>query len=226
VSDSRALEDEFLAFYELYYWRHNKVPGPTELALEFACKVSDEEYVKLLSKPENFLQLIQHEVPLPNQITPRLRPKQLELIRTLLDPSDKRTLQIKLKVCEVSSAQYQNWLNDPLFSSILYEETSKSTNASRHQVLSALSAEAAHGNVPAIKLYLEMSGEYTPRQQNVGSESEFKTMTLKLLEVLKRHVDEQTLMKIRAELEEVLFGEASRVRTVIKRSPVDFRELY
>ena len=213
-------EEEFLAFYELYYWRHNKVPTPVDLKLEFRYTVSDESYSKFLAKPENFLHLMNRGVPLPQEVVPRLKPKQLELIRVLLDPANKPTLSQKLKQCEVSSLQYQNWLNEPLFAAILYEETNKATHQARTAVFKALTNEASAGNVPAMKLYLEMSGEYTPKQQLVGSEQEFKQLTLKLIEVLKRHVDEQTLLVITSELEEVLFGERSKV-TPIRRAPIE-----
>lgn len=213
-------EAEFLAFYELYYWRHSRVASPVDLKLEFKYTISDENYAKYLAKPDNFLHLMNREVPLPQDVQPRLKPKQLELIRELVNPANKLTLSQKLKSCEVSALAYQNWLNEPLFAAVLYEETNKATNNSRSAIFKALTNEATSGNVPAMKLYLEMSGEYTPKQTLVGTETEFKQLTLKLIEILKRHVDEQTLMLITAELETVLFGDRARV-TPIRRAPVE-----
>ena len=199
-------EKEFLAFYELYYWRHHKIPTAAELGFEFGFRISEELYAKLLAKPENFTHLIQRYVPLPQDITPRLTPKQLALIATITDPANRQTLSQKLKAHNVSPLQYSRWLDDPLFAEILYEETNKLTANSRDRVLGAIVNEASAGNIQAAKLYLELQGEYTPKAQ-ITDGTEFKQMTLKLLEVLKKYIDEDTLIQVALELEKVLFGE-------------------
>lgn len=207
---------EFVACYEAYYWRYGFVPNSSaQLNNEFSTDFLPEDYEEVLTKPslQNYFQ--ERAVPNPYTPQPTLLPKQLDFIRLLLDPTQTSVpLAVKLRQAKTSQAELAAWMRDATFAKLLRDETTSnfSSPSTRSQVLNALANQANKGNVTAIKLYLEMTGEYVPSNQgssstsvNVSLNSDLKEITQKLLEVLQRHLTPELLQTVAGELEAVLF---------------------
>ncbi len=198
---------EFVACYESYFWRYNRIPlTAKEINAEFGTTFTETQYNNVLSLESLIKYFNDRAIPNPKAPRPVLTPIQLDLLRVITDPTDFRTLGQKLKSINVSQAQLSSWMRDATFARLMREETTRQFQDNRTYVLNGLLKEASKGNVAAIKLWAEMTGEYVPGQATtVHVTVETKEIVQKLLEVLQRHVDPDTLELITGEMEKVLF---------------------
>ena len=192
-------DDELKAFIELLYWRNGTVPDARQLRAEIdGCTVTDEYFDNFLKQKSVRDYFAERGVPVAAQA--RLTPKQLEWIRTITDPTDFRPLHVKMKEADVSQADIKKWNMSPFFTQIVYEQSNRTFGNSRFAVLRQLQVEAMAGNLKAIQLYLEMTGDYK-NQQEVNVHVETRNTVNIVLEVIEECVPPDLLPAILERLE-------------------------
>lgn len=192
--------------YELYYLRHGSLPTAKDLEV---LQVDLDRF--LAHKPIRDYLINERSIPLDH--SPKLTTKQLDWINCVTDPSDQRPLTKKLAELGIKMAEVRAWNNNPFYAKVLYERTNKQFGNNRHAVLRSLQLEAMAGNISAIKLYLEMTGdvEATHNQSTVNVNTttvsvEARSLLNNILEILQRHLEPELLMVIVNELEAATTG--------------------
>lgn len=131
-----------------------------------------------------------------------ISPLQAMAIQLLSDPTDRRTLNTKLRQLGVSMPQYQNWMRQPLFAQTLTQRSEQNLGDAVHVAMNKLIGNADAGDQRAIEKVLEISGRYNPQQQEVNNA---RQVVLVLVEAVLKHVsskDEKNA--ILAEVEAVM----------------------
>lgn len=174
-----------VALLETYYWKYRRVASDEDLYREYLVEtnvtsvLSESKYVKYLSS---------HGVPVDG--TPALSPKAVRWIDFLCS-SDTRSLNVKAKEAGISMSQHNAWLKNPLFQNALTSRLEQILPDERNRVHSALAREASGGSVAAIKLYLQVTGEYS---ESGGTEkSEAAGLMQGILELLEAHIPRDVL---------------------------------
>ena len=179
-----------VALIETYYWKFRRLPASDEeLFREYLVEtciadvLAESKYVRYLSG---------HGVPVDG--SPTLSPKAVRWIDTLCSAGDTRPLSQKAKDSNVTMSQHNAWLNNPLFQSALTSRLERILPDERNRVHSALAREASSGNVPAIKLYMQMTGEFSEGQSTEKSEA--AGLMQGILEILETHVPRNVLSSL------------------------------
>jgi hypothetical protein len=206
VTTSSPLKDhryvELAAFIELLYLRNGVVPTAQDLREQIPeCDVSDETYKRFVKDPKIKAYLIK-ERALPLDAHARLTQKQLDWIKVVTDPSDMRPVNKKLSELKISRAEVTSWQANKFYQQVMYEQTNRTFGSSRYAVLRSLQVEAVAGNISAMKMYLEMTGDYRATSE-VNVHVETRTVLNGMVDVLQRYLDPETLLKIVEELEAV-----------------------
>jgi hypothetical protein len=235
---------ELAAFIELLYVRNGIVPSAQDLRDQIPdCTVTDEQYTKFTTNKAIKEYLI-NERSIPLGAHARLTQKQLDWIRVVTDPSDQRPLARKLTELNLKIGTVRAWNNNRFYAQVLYEQTNKTFGNSRYAVLRSLQLEAMAGNISAIKLYLEMTGDYSQNPPDKNSKQasqpqapittvnvaanatnntanvtiETRSLVNALLEILQRNLEPELLTKVVEELERATIP---ALPTVSGASPID-----
>lgn len=168
---ARERKEEVAAFIELLFWRNGVVPIARDLREQIPdCNISDDEFKQIVTDPKLRKYLTEDRgVPLDAQA--RLTGKQLDWIRIITDPTDMRSLTAKMKDVGITKADVTKWNMNKFYAQVLYEQSNRSFGSARFGVLRQLQIEAMSGNITAIKMYLEMTGDYSQKSEvNVNVE--------------------------------------------------------
>jgi len=103
-------------------------------------------------------------------------------------------LVVKLKDFKLTLAQHNAWLKNPVFQSALTSRLESILPDERVRVHQSLAREAAGGNVAAIKLYLNLTGELT--EGETSGKSEMAGLMQGILEILESHVPSHILLDV------------------------------
>jgi Helix-turn-helix of insertion element transposase len=180
-----------IALIETYYWKYKRLPSSDEdLFREYMVETSIAD---VLSEAKYLKYLGAHGVPVDG--TPTLSPKQVRWIDTICAAGDTRPLTIKAKEAGVALATHNAWLKNPLFQGALTSRLESILPDERSRVHQALAREASGGNISAIKLYMQMTGEYT-EEATGKSKAETAGLMQGILEILETHVDRGTLLAL------------------------------
>lgn len=124
--------------------------------------------------------------------------RQRTAISYILDYHDKRPIRSKLKDINVTTHEYQEWLKEAEFHSLMTRELQarfKNVDIDAHLGLSRLVLD---GDLNAIKYYFEFTGKYRP---NTETQINITVVLAKLMDVLVRHVDSEVLDAIANSIE-------------------------
>ena len=198
---ARHEREELAAFIELLYWRNGTVPTAKDINEAFGFNLTDAEFNTFIRNPKIKKYLVE-ERNIPLEAKARLTPQQLDYIRVMTDPLDMRPIAIKLKDLGLKHSDVSKWQLNPFFKQVVYEQGTRSFGGARGAVLRSLAVEAIGGNVRAQQMYLEMSGDYSVKQEvNVNTTVEVRNTINVVIDVLQRHIDPELLEVIALELE-------------------------
>ena len=93
--------------------------------------------------------------------------KQMKMAELLLNPEDRRTKQDKCKEVGITHKTLWKWMQDRRYVDYLNSQLDKYIKGEVAEVWRALIAQCKRGNVPAIKLFFEMT-EMHPSTKNIG----------------------------------------------------------
>ena len=185
------------ALIETFWWKYNRIPTDDELLREYAASTDVEA---VLANKDIVRYLITNGVPVDGTII--ITPKQVRWIDTLCASNDSRTFAMKLKEANVTMSQHNTWMKNPIFQSALNSRLERILPDERVRVHSALAREASAGNVPAVKLYLQLTGELTEGQ--TSEKAETAKLMQGILEILETHVDRGTLLALADDFDHLL----------------------
>lgn len=221
---------ELAAFIELLYLRNGVVPTANDLRTQIPdYDISDATYRKFLDIKEVREYLVEDRA-IPLDATARLTQDQLDWIRVVTDPTDMRPVAKKLQELGLKRAQVTSWQGNKFYQQVLYEQTNRTFGSSRYAVLRSLQAEAMAGSVSAIKIYLELTGDYTQKAE-VNVTVETRSVLNGLVEILQKYLDPETLLKVVDEMEQLAVPDlpknsALAVAPVIKALPKPRKPAY
>lgn len=191
-----------VALIEAYYWRTGKVPETDDDIFREFTELSDIDSVFENKKAVAYL--VEQGVPLVNKLG--LTVKMMRWIETLC-ATDNLPLGMKMKAAKVTPKEHARYMRNPLFCRVLRDETQKILPNNQVNIHNSLASQANKGNVQAIRLLLELTGEYTPRSTSeVGSKHEVKNLMSGVLEILQQHVDLHTLERVAEDFEYLLLN--------------------
>jgi hypothetical protein len=207
------LVNSTVAFIETYYWKYKRLPASDEdLFREYFVET---DIAEVLSEAKYLKYLAQQGVPVDG--TPTLNPKQVRWIDSICAAGDSRPIGVKAKEANVTMSQHNAWLKNPLFQGALTSRLESILPDERVRVHSALAREASGGNVSAIKLYLQLTGEYTEGTQS--DKSEVAGLMQGILEILESHVPRNVLTALADDFDYLLVHGSPPARRVVPRAP-------
>ena len=193
-------KQELAAFIELLYWRNGTVPSAQDLRDQIPdCNITNQQFAEYIKRPDIRKYLVE-ERAVPLDATARLTPKQLDWIRIITDPTDMRPMAKKLSALNLTRAEVSNWTNNKFYQQVVYEQTNRAFGNSRFAVLRSLQVEAMSGQMAAIKMYLEMTGDYSNRSE-VNVTVETRGLINTVVDVLQELVSADILLAVVDRLE-------------------------
>lgn len=194
---------------------NGKLPEYAELLRYWPKEWAEEDIVKVLSSRTFYLRMSRRGVPWPENWSPqlhnitqlytRLTPQQVIAMQVVTDPTDKRSLGVKLKQVGINSTVWRAWLRNPVFSDAVRrtsEHLLQDTIAIAH---TRLAQKVDAGDLGAIKTLYEVSGRHDPNKQQM---LDFTKVISLVLEVMQRHItDPAVLRAIGNDLDSVIAGE-------------------
>ena len=185
------------ALIETFWWKYSRIPTDDELMREYAASTDVDA---TLSNKDIVRYLITNGVPVDGSIA--ITPKQVRWIDTLCQANDSRPFAMKMKEFGITPSQHNTWMKNPIFQSALQSRMERILPDERVRVHSALAREASAGNVPAVKLYLQLTGELTEGQ--ASEKAETAKLMQGILEILETHVDRATLLALADDFDHLL----------------------
>lgn len=204
-----------VALLETYYWKYKRIASDEDLFREYLLQTS----VKAVLESKELLRYLA-EQGVPVDGTPTLSPKQVRWIDALCGAADPRPLTVKLKDFGISLQTHNTWLKNPLFQSALQSRIESILPDERARVHQALAREASGGNIPAVKLYLTLTGELTEGQ--TSEKGEAASLMQGILEILETHVSGATLHALSEDFDYLLIHgvvpQRRRVNQAVQRT--------
>lgn len=128
----------------------------------------------------------------------RLSDKQIAVINTVLNYADTRSLQKKLLDLNVSPATYYGWKKQKRFADFMRARSEELFGDAMPEVHKSLAERASSGDIRAAKLFYEVSGRHTGI--NKEEVANMKLLLVRLIEVLQRHLDPDTMRIVANEI--------------------------
>lgn len=185
-----------VAAIQTHYLSKGELPTVDDLFLMWP-KIPKKVYAGLMATPE-LSKALEHR-GIQWNVDDGLSMKQQMALLKLADPSDRRTIKVRLAELGVSMPEYQSWMRNPLFARLLHERTKAAFSDYLPDVRIALVAEAQGGNIQAIDRILAITGEWDPSQREVQNA---KNVVMAVLQAVMKHADKDTREKILGEVEE------------------------
>jgi hypothetical protein len=123
----------------------------------------------------------------------RLSYEQLAVAGVILNPFDTRSRVQKLKSLGIPPATFQGWMKSRKFSTYLKDRSEEMFGDALPMMQDSLVRAGMNGNVPAIKLYMEMQGRYNSRTNE--SIQDFRMLVHRLIEVLQKHIRDPVVLQ-------------------------------
>src|SRR4029077_2031548 len=123
-----------------------------------------------------------------------LSPRQVRWIDSLCAAGDHSPLTVKLKTHGVTLAEHNKWMKNQLFQRALTSRIESILPDERARVHQALTRESVGGNVSAMKLYLQMTGEL--QTETNSAKAEIAGLMQGILEILETYVPSRILATV------------------------------
>lgn len=134
----------------------------------------------------------------------------LDSIFARLDPTDKRPLRELLAEHDVDLKMWNGWLADPVFAGYVADRMARVLGERAHEVDIALFRRGVAGDVPAIKLILELQG----RIKQAGDTVDVNALLARVVEIIDVEVsDRDTKVRIAQRLQALSDAQLRRIPT-------------
>lgn len=198
-----------LRIIELNWHKHGKFMPPNDFDLEAA--LDNPSFIRALanrgiSLPRSEVQIkLDEALGIPEHHN--LTAQQTAAVLTVVNYSDKRSRNAKLKELGVSVSTWNGWLKDPKFNEYFMDLANKQFAQALPTAQEQLVRAMENGKVEAIKFYMDLQGKGPGSADAQGHN--VRMVLQKLIEVLQLHVqDPEVLGAIGIDFDRVLKGEA------------------
>lgn len=143
-----------------------------------------------------------------------LTPRQMAAASLMMNLTDRRSNEKKLRDLGISTEEYANWLQDTKFAEYLRERAEVMITNSTHEAHIGLMRGVQQGNTASIKLYYELTGRYNPNQEN---QVNVRLVIGQVLEAIQKHIrDPEILNSLAVEMSQIAIEAGSPVaRTTV-----------
>ena len=90
-------------------------------------------------------------------------PKQVAIVKLLIDPDDKRSIEAKCAACGVPKRTFYNWRQLDAFNRYIQDKLDELMEIDEPDVYKSLKTQVKRGNVQAIRTYYEVRGKLNKR---------------------------------------------------------------
>lgn len=201
-------------YIEQHWQRHGKFPLIPTLENNFPGAAQD------VAEPHVVAALVNRgvKVPKPDAIPDELTEEQVTAVSLILDWTDHRSHNTKLRSIGVTPTKYQGWLKNPVFKEYLHSLSAQSLDDALNVAHEGLVKATAKGDVNAIKFYMELTGRFS---SDTGQSQNFRVMIQRMVETIQRHVkDQDTIRLIAADFEVIMRGEQPATVPVLDRGHI------
>lgn len=195
VSESKV---RALAYIERIWWEQGEVPTNERIADVLGLQTKT---VENWMRSDNFQEALKKRgVALDAEENPEvLSLDQLNAANMLMNTYDKRTLREKCEELGVSTQKLNSWMRDPRFVKHLRIRAEGKFNDADTAARLSMIKNIEAGDMSAIKLFFEMTGQYTPK---IKLDVDVHAVLNNIVEIIQVHVkDPLILEKIAADIE-------------------------
>lgn len=206
MSFDRHTMNSTIDFIEAYHTAMGDFPGRSQIThtIEISLKrvPEPEEVDEFLENPETIKSLEERGIVAP--WTLRYNPtgitrEQLAAVAVLNNPKDRRSDSKKLTDLGISSRKFAGWMHNKTFSAYMKKSANNLLENMEAEAHMGLLSAVRNNNLPAIKLYFEMTGRYNPAYEN---QVNLQQLMVRVIEIIEKHVtDPEALMGIAADLQ-------------------------
>jgi Helix-turn-helix of insertion element transposase len=195
---------DLLLYLEQSYWRSSSLPSYEAIAAS-GIELSESVYYEAWINPRFVDALRSRGIPEHLLRTESgtfngriLTEKQMQVANVLLDTLDKRSRLKKLTELGISTAEYNQWLRDPIYRQYCLERSEQLLLDNQHVAHMSLIDRVAQGDISAIKYFNSMTGRYRERAQTaveVNVQNNYGNDTLiSIVEIIQRHVKDPAVL--------------------------------
>lgn len=207
----------FVTTIHYIYGLNGKFPTRHELMKEFF--YNEEELDTYLNDPMVIKAIEERGITFPYKAlgieppvgtpTSPLSPLQLVVANMMLDLTDTRSDRKKLQDAGITTATYQMWLRDPVFSDYLRNRAENLIGDVQHEAMLSLVDRVRSGDLNAVKYYHALTGRYVEDKGNGGSNTvgDLQQIIIRIIEIITEEVDDQdTAFRISDRLKGLITG--------------------
>lgn len=161
---------ELLDYIESFYMTNGYVPSIEKAEDLLRLKpelykrwITSRPFREKLAKRGVFLPGIREHLP-----EDLLTQRQLEAIKVITDTHDTRSYKKKFMDMEISTTEWNSWLSDSTFTSVLHGYTERMFSANQYEALLAIIDNTRDGDLASAKLYMEMTGRYSQKNESLN----------------------------------------------------------
>jgi hypothetical protein len=202
----RAVKNATIDFIEAYHTAMGDFPGRSQIthAIQLVLKKppTPKEVDEFLENDETIKSLDERGIvpPWSLKFNPTgLTTEQLAVVAVLNNPKDRRSDSKKLNDLGISNRKFAGWSHDKIFSAYMKKSANNLLENMEAEAHMGLLSAVRNNNLPAIKLYFEMTGRYNPAYEN---QVNLQQLMVRVIEIIEKHVqDPEALMGIAADLQ-------------------------
>lgn len=120
-----------------------------------------------------------------------LSPEQMSAIAAMLDYTDRRSDEKKLRDVGITTRQWTTWMLDDTFSDYLRERSERMLLNSQHEAHKGLLKGVRNGNVASVKYMNEMTGRYNPEADNNVN---IRALLMGMIEILQKYIQDPIVL--------------------------------
>jgi len=131
--------------------------------------------------------------------------KQHMAIAIICQPMGRKGLMTRLKEAGITQRQYNTWMKNPIFASIVKRATEDIIENAQPLAHEALIKALEKGDMKAVEYFNQMSGRYNPSRE---AQLDIQSVLVQVIEIIQRNVkDPVALQNIAAEMQLMAAGQ-------------------
>lgn len=185
------ISDQFMemVFYvERYHSTMGEAPADENMKRRFDVEQSELEEFKIHPLVQKSLK---HRGIVYPRYEDRLTDRQMAAVAAMLNYTDKRSDEKKLRDIGITTREWHGWLLDDIFAGYLKDRSERLLANSQHEAHLGLIKGMRTGNIAHVKLYNEMNGRYNPEQEN---QFNVRVLLSRFVEILQKHVSDPVIL--------------------------------
>lgn len=191
VEELTTREEVLLNFVEQHWYTKKGMPSPEQIAKGTGFM---REFCAVALQSLPVIYALEDRGIIVTNTHPVLTTVQLRAANLMLNTKDGRNAKRKLEALEITTAQWEGWLRDPVFQDYITQRAENLLGDSLYEAHTSLLSSVRSGDTTALKLYYEMTGRWSSK--TVG-EVNIEFLMMRIIEIIQREVtDPETLMRI------------------------------